>query len=96
MASCGLDRVTGLPITDLAHVAQHVETLYATRLGQMIIVRARHDGGRRVGDLLDPALVDLEARLALVKGQQAFTSARRASRSTRAGSRRSPTRRPPS
>ncbi|WP_298959041.1 hypothetical protein [uncultured Methylobacterium sp.] len=38
MASCGLDRVTGLPITDLAHVAQHVETLYATRLGQMIML----------------------------------------------------------
>lgn len=36
MASCGLDRVTGLPLYDLDHVLQHIETIFSTRRGEMI------------------------------------------------------------
>jgi uncharacterized protein len=36
MASCGLDRVTGLPIYDLDHVAQCLEVIFSTRQGEMI------------------------------------------------------------
>lgn len=39
MASCGLDRISGRPIYDLDHVAQHVQTLFSTRLAEMIMLR---------------------------------------------------------
>lgn len=53
MASCGLNRETGLPHYDLDAVAEHVETLFATRLGEMIMLRHYGAGlatllGRRV------------------------------------------------
>jgi phage baseplate assembly protein W len=53
MASCGIDRATGLPLYDLAHVEQSVGLIFTTRLGS--IVMRRHFGsglpellGRRV------------------------------------------------
>lgn len=53
MASCGLDRETGLPSYDLDHVAQCVEFIYATRLGSLIMARGFGGGlvellGRRI------------------------------------------------
>lgn len=53
MASCGLDRETGLPSFDLAHVAQSVEFIYATRLGDYLMRRGFGGGlvellGRRI------------------------------------------------
>lgn len=60
MASCGLDRITGLPLYDLDHVAQCVETVFLTRLGEMITLEWFGGGlvellGRRV----TPRLIDL-------------------------------------
>ncbi|ACA18493.1 GPW/gp25 family protein [Methylobacterium sp. 4-46] len=39
MASCGLDRWTGEPSRDLAHVAQAVQTIFSTRLGERVMHR---------------------------------------------------------
>ena len=39
MASCGLDRETGLPLRDLDHVAQCVQTVFSTRLGERVMLR---------------------------------------------------------
>ena len=53
MASCGISRETGLPLTGLDHVAQSVELIFATRLGEIIMLRWFGSGlpellGRRI------------------------------------------------
>lgn len=80
MASCGLDRETGLPLYDLDHVAQHVETLFTTRLGDLIMARGYGAGvtellGRRIlpklvaayKTLLALAIATWEPRLQVVR-----------------------------
>ena len=88
MASCGLDRETGQPLTDLDHVAQHVETLFATRLGELIMARGYGAGlsellGRRIlpalvaryKTLLALAIDTWEPRLKVVRIEAAGNSA---------------------
>lgn len=67
MTSCGLDRETGLPLYDLDHVAQHVETLFTTRLGDLIMARGYGAGvSELLGRRVTPTLVSgYKALLAL-------------------------------
>lgn len=78
MASCGIDRESGLPLYDLDHVAQHVETIFATRLGSLVMLRWYGGGlvellGRRITPrrvalyrfLLALAITTWEPRLAV-------------------------------
>ncbi len=39
MASTGLDRFTGLPLSGFAHVVQCVDVIFSTRLGDMVMLR---------------------------------------------------------
>ncbi|ACL55625.1 GPW/gp25 family protein [Methylobacterium nodulans] len=80
MASCGLDRDTGEPLFDLAHVAQAVQTIFTTRLGERVMLRWFGGGlaellGRRITPallrsyrmLLALAIATWEPRLQVVK-----------------------------
>ncbi|WP_018261359.1 GPW/gp25 family protein [Methylobacterium sp. WSM2598] len=58
MASCGLDRWTGEPLRDLDHVAQAVQTIFATRLGERVMLRWFGAGlSELLGRRITPALI---------------------------------------
>lgn len=88
MASCGLDRETGLPLYDLDHVAQSVEFLFTTRLGELVMLRWFGSGvpellGRRVTPafvsvyrtILALAIATWEPRLQVVRVDTAGNTA---------------------
>jgi hypothetical protein len=89
VASCGLDRETGLPLRDLDHVRQSVQTIFTTRLGERVMLRWFGGGltellGRRITPallrtyrmLLALAIATWEPRLQVVKIDGTGNSAR--------------------
>lgn len=68
MASCGIDRATGLPLRDLDHVEQSVALLFTTRLGSIVMRRGLGSGlPELLGKRIVPELIGTyRALLALV------------------------------
>jgi phage baseplate assembly protein W len=62
MASAGIDRFTGRPLTDWDHVLQSVDVIFETEIGERVMLRHFGGGMRRLlGRKLTPDVLALAA-----------------------------------
>jgi phage baseplate assembly protein W len=62
MASCGMNRFTGRPLSDWEHVLQSVDVIFETEIGERVMLRHFGGGMRRLlGRKLTPDILALAA-----------------------------------